>query len=74
MDLCKSRYAGVAHPNGFAGSMEKTAELLDVETTSTVLMLVPPLAGRRGSARTVGPQGCLWEVVVKVLLTYRDGL
>lgn len=47
------------YTNGFAGSTEKTAELLNVKTTSTVLMLVPLFAGRRGSAMTVGPQGCL---------------
>lgn len=33
------------YTNGFAGSTEKTAELLDVKTTSTVLMLVPLFAG-----------------------------
>lgn len=47
------------YTNVFAGCMEKTAELLNVKTTSTVLMLVPGLAGRRGSAMTMGPQGCL---------------
>lgn len=47
------------YTNVFAGSMEKTAELLNFKTTSTVLLLVPGLAGRRGSAMTVGPQGCL---------------
>lgn len=47
------------YTNGFAGSTEKTAELFDVKTTSTVLMLVPLFAGCRGSVITVGPQGCL---------------
>lgn len=44
---------------GFAGAMEKTAELLDVKTASTVLMPVPPFTGHGGSAVTVGPRGCL---------------
>lgn len=44
--------------NGFPGAMEGTAELLNVEPTSTVLMPGPPLQGAEG------PQRCL-----QVLLT-----
>lgn len=47
------------YTNGFPGATEKTAELLDVKTASTALMPVPPFAGHRGSAMTMGPQGCL---------------
>lgn len=47
------------YTNGFAGAMEETAELLDVKTASTVLMPVPSFAGHRGSALTMGLQGCL---------------
>jgi len=47
------------YTNGFAGATEKTAELLGAKAASAVSVPVPPSTGHRGSAMTVGVQGCL---------------